>query len=322
MVATEACYTVYMKLKVVSKTLAAAVRHLFKRFVHSPLLVGWVIVGTIIETILHGYLGLINTCLNLVLLAFFAVVVKVFAEHLSPKSVPVIRRPMPELITGLLLYVFVFIVILVFWGQIDIPYFSASITNLITFFDELAVSIGRSEWISGMLGSAVFSTMFMTIPVIVLFLCWGYGPKKMGFVFGNVRLIAILVGASILLGLGFGVLFQQPLSSLVVAFLFAFLINALPEELFFRGYLLPRFETVLKNPMSALGVVALLFNMFHIPSYLAQGMDMHTAVLTSIGIGYPTGLIWGYLYLKTRSIVPGVIWHASNVTLGMIFIGM
>jgi len=25
-----------------------------------------------------------------------------------------------------------------------------------------------------------------------------------------------------------------------------------------------------------------------------------------------SGLIWGYLYTRTRSIVPGVLWHAAN----------
>jgi len=94
----------------------------------------------------------------------------------------------------------------------------------------------------------------------------------------------------------------------------------LPEELIFRGYLLPRFEAVLKNKINALIVVSLLFNMLHIPSNLAQGSDVYKSLLMSFGMFQPTGLIWGYLYLKTRSIVPGVIWHTSFPILGLIFI--
>jgi membrane protease YdiL (CAAX protease family) len=33
----------------------------------------------------------------------------------------------------------------------------------------------------------------------------------------------------------------------------------------------------------------------------------------------PTGLIWGYLFYRTRSIWPGVLWHTSFTTLGVLF---
>lgn len=60
--------------------------------------------------------------------------------------------------------------------------------------------------------------------------------------------------------------------------------------------------------------------MMHIPSYLIRDMSTYHVLFQLFSVVSPTGLIWGYLYLKTRSIVPGVIWHASNTILGIIFI--
>ena len=68
--------------------------------------------------------------------------------------------------------------------------------------------------------------------------------------------------------------------------------------------------------------MAILFNMSHVPSNLASGMNIYQAILSQLSIAYPTGLIWGYLYLKTRSIVPVIAWHASNTILGYIFFTM
>ena len=79
---------------------------------------------------------------------------------------------------------------------------------------------------------------------------------------------------------------------------------------------------VLKNSINALVIVAILFNLLHVPSELARGMSIYQALLSGFSIVYPSGLIWGYLYLKTRSIVPGVIWHTSNTIFGIIFLNL
>jgi hypothetical protein len=54
------------------------------------------------------------------------------------------------------------------------------------------------------------------------------------------------------------------------------------------------------------------FNALHIPIQIHNGVTPLTAILGIFSIGYPTGPIWGYLYLRTRSIIPGTLWHAAN----------
>jgi membrane protease YdiL (CAAX protease family) len=98
------------------------------------------------------------------------------------------------------------------------------------------------------------------------------------------------------------------------------LVNALPEELFFRGLLLPRLERVLGSSLNALVLSALLFNALHVPIEIANGASLPVALLGVFGIGYPSGLIWGYLYVRTRSIVPGTLWHAANGNLGFLLL--
>ena len=115
---------------------------------------------------------------------------------------------------------------------------------------------------------------------------------------------------------------QAPLGQTLVLFAIGIFINALPEELFFRGMLLPRLETVLQNPLNALVVSAWLFNAMHIPIALHNGASLPEAVLGVFSIGLPIGLIWGYLYLRTRSLMPSVLWHAANDRLGYLLFSL
>jgi membrane protease YdiL (CAAX protease family) len=100
------------------------------------------------------------------------------------------------------------------------------------------------------------------------------------------------------------------------------LVNALPEELFFRGLLLPRLERAFGDSLNALVVSALLFNALHVPIEISRGVSPLMALLGILSIGYPSGLIWGYVYLRTRSIVPGALWHAANGQLGFLMMDL
>jgi membrane protease YdiL (CAAX protease family) len=297
------------------------VKYLFKRLVQSPLLLGWITIGAIITIIRSGFQGFIITIINLILLALFTVIIKIMTDISPVKLIPKIKHPRLELLSGLLLCIFIIIEVSTFWGQANIPYISSGISNMISSIGEnisKLEEIGIPEWILPTLINASINVVILLIPIIILFALWGYGFKKMGFVFNNLPLILVLLGVTIILGLPSKILFQQPFYKTMLTFFIAMFVNGLPEELIFRGYLLPRLEVVLKNPINALVITAILFQMFHIPSYLGKGMSIYQALLTSF-IFYPTGLIWGYLYLKTRSIVPGVIWHTSNTIVGMIF---
>jgi|GEM_PF-1454848 len=307
-----------------SKTIIT-VKYLFKRLVQSPLLLGWIIVGTIIEIIHSGYHGFIITFINLILLALFTVIIKIMTNNQPIKFIPKLKHSRLELFSGVILLILIFIAISIVSKQVEIPYISSGILNLLTSMGDSISKldkIGIPEWILPILTNASIVAVLMLIPTIVLFLFWGYGFRSMGFIFSNLPLTLVLLGVTIILGLPTKILLQQPFDKIILTFFISIFINGLPEELIMRGYLLPRLEVVLKNPINALVITAILFNMGHIPSELARGMSIYQASLFSFSIVYPSGLIWGYLYLKTRSIVPGVIWHTSNAIIGVIFIGI
>lgn len=301
------------------------VKYLFKRLVQSPLLLGWIIVGTIIEIIRTGYQGFKITVINLILLALFTIIIKIMTDKLPARPIPKLRHTSLELFLGIIFYIYLLIELSVVWRQIKIPYISDGIINLISNIGNAILKlgeIGAPLWLLNTLVNASVGIILELIPIIILFLILGYGFKKMGFVFTNLPLILILVGTTIIFGLPLKIFSYKPLYQPIITFFIMLFVNGLPEELIFRGYFLPRLEVVLKNPINALVIVAILFNMLHIPSYLASDLNIYQALLKSFSIVYPSGLIWGYLYLKTRSIVPGAIWHSSNTILGIIFIGI
>jgi membrane protease YdiL (CAAX protease family) len=81
------------------------------------------------------------------------------------------------------------------------------------------------------------------------------------------------------------------------------------EEVFFRGYLLHRLVEWRGN-RAGLTLGAITFGLAHIVSRVSQhglAYPLHDAIL-----GFQTflgGLLFGYIYLRTKSIVPGAILH-------------
>ncbi len=80
---------------------------------------------------------------------------------------------------------------------------------------------------------------------------------------------------------------------------------AFPEETFFRGYL----QEALGNDRRAVVITSLLFAAAHLPRAFVTA-EWHL-VLTFL-----PSLVMGWLYLKTRNIVPAVIFH---FTANMVF---
>ncbi len=181
-------------------------------------------------------------------------------------------------------------------------------------------------WLPGWARQDVFlaasSTLKHLVPTLLLFLLLGYGRKEMGLTRPHWRLSATLVGSAAVFGLLTGVLTRAPITQVLALTGIGIFVNALPEELFYRGLLLPRLEKAFSNPLNALVVSALLFNAAHVPAALANGAAPVNALLDVISIGYPSGLIWGYLYLRTRSILPGMFWHAANGNLGFLMMSL
>jgi membrane protease YdiL (CAAX protease family) len=80
--------------------------------------------------------------------------------------------------------------------------------------------------------------------------------------------------------------------------LFQLLVVALPEEVFFRGFLQQRFG----NTMKAVITVSVLFAVMHLPQFIFFA-DGH-AILTF----FPS-LVMGFLYMRTDNVIPSVLFH-------------
>lgn len=316
-----------MIIKIVNlkKDIILTVKHLFKRLLESPVLLIWIIIGIISALILGGFSTFLSNIINIILLAMYAVIIKLMTDKVPAKSIPKIKHPRLELLSGILLYIFMFIEIAVLWKQVNIPYIGSAINNF-----ELAIKnnvyklgeIGISQLNINHIYSISMYLAITLVPVIILFILWGYNFKNMGFVFCNLPLILVLVLIDVLLGLPNKIIFKQPINIIITTYVATIFSNALSEELCDRGFLLPRLEAVLKNPINALVISAILFNISHIPSFLGKGISMYSTLFFCFSFSCPTGLIFGYLFLKTRSIVPSVLLHASNTTLGIIFISV
>jgi membrane protease YdiL (CAAX protease family) len=98
-------------------------------------------------------------------------------------------------------------------------------------------------------------------------------------------------------------------SNIFLALFIQLVAVGLPEELYFRGYLMKRFCDWLGN-IPGLLLIAFIFGMghtIHRISTLGSGYAFSALI---IGIdAIIGGLIFGYQYLKTKSLVPSAITH-------------
>jgi len=103
---------------------------------------------------------------------------------------------------------------------------------------------------------------------------------------------------------------------LPVALGFLLLTAGLTEEIFFRGFLQTRIETRFGSPWVAIGIVTLLFSVYHVPyAYLNPNWpsagDLPAAIQSAFVQGIPGGLILGWLYLRSdRNLFACVALHS------------
>lgn len=302
-------------------------RHLLLRVWQSPVLLAYLAVGIVATFVQNGFKGLSYTLFDFVILGAFAVLIRRMTAGKKAEPLPV-KRPRIELIVGLAIYLFLFFEFFLFWKLTNIPVLQAGMNRLNdTLYAAAVVLCGSGPlcWASEDMGNAFVSIVIELIPALLPFLIFGYFPRGIGLrPYGKLTLTLLAVMAFFgLFNMRYTALYSTILPHTLELFVIQLFINGLPEELFFRGYLLPRLERALKSPVNALILSALLFNASHIPSHLAQGEGWSAALLGVFNLMCPTGLLWGYLYQRTRSIVPGVLFHtASTNILGWFFLCM
>jgi len=103
---------------------------------------------------------------------------------------------------------------------------------------------------------------------------------------------------------------------LPVALLLLFLTAGFTEEVFFRGFLQTRLEARLKSTWMAIGIVTILFSVYHIPyAYLnpnwSSAGDLPAAISSAFAQGIPGGIILGWLYKRSdHNLVACVVLHS------------
>jgi membrane protease YdiL (CAAX protease family) len=211
------------------------------------------------------------------------------------------------------------------FGLTKIPFLQIGFEQFINWAYGTADTLcrhGFPSWSASYIGNAITSICIELIPILALFIAFGYGLLGMGLKTRYWKLTFVLLALTAIFGLSFHQsypLYQYPILKTLILFLIQIFINGLPEELFFRGFLLPRFESILKSPVNALVITSLLFNASHFASIIANGNSIPIAILNVFNVWFPSGLLWGYLYQRTRSIVPGILFHTSFGILGAYF---
>ena len=311
--------------------LVSVARELGRRLLGSKLLLGYVILG-IVSGLAGGSYGLSQAAANyLVLLPLYTLVIYLWTrgEPTLAEAIPIEARGGRKRsltrdlsLVGLLFAVNLGVIVW-FWAG-GLPSAVAGDAY------RLVQGAGWDQELTRTVASGLTQTLFQLLPAaVIVFLVFRLSPAQVALVPRKLGLglalaptgIGVAALLRVLLGITPTPLFKAPeLVPLALGIYFAHMfVNGLPEEFIFRGGILPRLLPWFRNPHHAIVLAAVLFTAMHIPSHVAQanGAPWWTLILAS----QPTGLIWGYLCYRTRSIWPGVLWHTSFVTLGVVFLG-
>lgn len=297
-------------------SLATTVSHFLQQLKKAPLLLGWLATGPLVALYLDGVTGLSMALINLILIGVYALIIHRLT--LTPPHAEPVKRPRLELTLALGLLALTIGIQFIDFGVWQVQplygWVRGFFANIYLGIDSLAIPDPFGEELFW----AASTTIKQLIPTLLVLVLLGYGRRGMGMVNPHWKLSGVLLGITAAFGLVTGVLTRAPLPEVLVLYGIGIFINALPEELFFRGMLLPRLEKLFANPLNALVISAVLFNLIHVPVDVRNGETLFRALLDVFSTAYPSGLIWGYLYLRTRSIIPGMLWHAANGNLGFI----
>jgi membrane protease YdiL (CAAX protease family) len=301
----------------------------------TPLLAAYVSVG-IASAFPYGRSGLMKRLANYLLLAVYVLVIRLWTRTDRPLESRTIDGMQSEpassgrdLIVIASAICISFAYVLFFWGWGAHPTIPQ---DAMSWLRTKFVASGWNPSLAGLAGNGLTNTGFQLLPLMTIILFLGYRPRDFGLIPRRIGLGAVLVLIGIALaGLvkwAFGQstpLWTSPraLPITLASYALTIFINGLPEEFIFRGVLLSGFLRRLKKPGNALVLTSFLFVAFHVPRMLHESQLSHPwqfLLAFSLLFSQPTGLVFGYLYYRTRSIWPGVLWHTSFGTLGTLFV--
>jgi membrane protease YdiL (CAAX protease family) len=189
---------------------------------------------------------------------------------------------------------------------------------------------GIPSLIAGKAAAATLTVPLVLLPTVVAVVAFRVRARDVGLTARPRDLLLGVALAVISAGVGAGdaaaggnpgLLWQSaPLPILTATIAFQSLVNGLPEELAFRGVIFGRLMPWLGRPGNSLAISTMAFGLYHVPSFVVgSGTPIWLALPTGL-FGALSGLVFGYLFYRTRSIWPGMIWHTSITGVGLMFV--
>ena len=320
--------------RVDGRRIATGVRHLTAGLVGSRLLMAYVALGILSGFGNGGPVGLIDAVINYGLLGVYALVVFLWTDNddrsVEPKQEMAIAASRRRDVTAIVVaFALAFGFAAWLWSH-GFPF---------EVYSSIRRWLADAGWNPALAAKAANASVVsaeavvlfaLAIPVLKL------RPGQLGLAPRRVMLGMVLAAAGFVLAPvsrlitgGTALVWQGKLAIPIVLGVLAFQVfsNGFPEEFIFRGVILSRLLALLRRPASALVLSSALFTAVHIPSALASGV-LRGYPWWVVGLGLiltpgpePTGLAWGYLFYRARSIWPGVIWHTSASVVGCPFLG-
>ena len=197
------------------------IKHFILRLRETPLLTGWLVVGAGAAFIVRGWTGLLLALINLVLLGFYAVLIRWMTPQVP--EIKSFKRPALELAAGLALLALIIIVQLFHFGVWTAQPWYGWIKD---FFAGIYVAIMNAgfipEWALQDVFLAASSTVKQLIPTLLVLILLGYFRPKFNMSVDRWKLTAVLVAITAFFGLINGMFFQRPPLQIAVLWLIGY----------------------------------------------------------------------------------------------------
>ena len=150
------------------------------------------------------------------------------------------------------------------------------------------------------------AAMLMLLPILLKGDIGLFKHDKKGVLLGlGVSAVLLTIYAAVIYVYGLYSGQRLIVNSLPVAFILTqLLLVALPEEVFFRGYL----QNKLGNNIKGVIIVSLLFAVGHFIT-LCLGGGHNIAICSQAILTFFPSLVMGYLYFKTKTLWASIIFH-------------
>lgn len=201
-----------------------------------------------------------------------------------------------------------------YW-RVSLAFFIASLGMLLNWvisdlpvrFLYNSITITEGQWMLDKFSQFIA----IVIPILVLTLAFGDKLSSLYIQKGRFKLWILIGLSTFVFFISIGLILALQKNNLqkilsILPWLFAFsALNALMEELWFRGLFLKKFEPFLGNHLSIF-LTSLIFSIPHIFARYLSGIEMSLIFFLTV---FSLGMASGYIIYKTKSIWGAVIFH-------------